>query len=219
MKIIITYNNEAIDGFKSGWGFSCLIENNNKTLLFDTGYEGNDLLYNLKKSGCNLKKIENLLLSHFHWDHIGGLFDLLRLNKKATVFALKSFSKNFKKEIEKRAKLKEVEREQEIITNVYTTGLIKNNPDEQSLILKIEKGIVVIVGCAHPGLEKILKIAGKYGKIYAVIGGFHSFSDFNVLKDTKIIGACHCTRHKNEIKKRFPEKFQEIESGFVLKLK
>ena len=216
MKIIIAYNNTAIHGLISGWGFSCLIEDNSKKILFDTGCEGLGLLYNIKKLGYKVEDINIIVISHQHWDHIGGLFDILNLNSKLEVFVLKSFSKNLKKEIGKRAKLREVENEQKITENIYTTGLIKNNPDEQSLILKTTKGIMVIVGCSHPGINKILEIAKRYGKVFGIIGGFHNFSDFDVLNDIKIVGACHCTQYINEIKKKFPDQFKEIKAGDVI---
>jgi len=217
MKIAIAYDNEANLGFKSGWGFSCLIENDNKKVLFDTGCEGHGLLHNIKKLGYDAQDIDILVLSHQHWDHIGGLFDVLHINDKLEVFVLKSFSENLTNEIRKRAKLKEVENEQEITENIYTTGLIKNDPDEQSLILKTTKGVIVIVGCSHPGVDKILEIARRHGKIYAIIGGFHSFSKFDILEDIKMIGACHCTRHMNEIMRRFPEQFKEMKVGDAIK--
>jgi len=217
MKIIITYNNEANSGLKGSWGFSCLIEEDNKKIVFDTGCSGPDLLYNLKQLGYRIRDIDILILSHQHWDHTGGLFEVLESNKKIEVFVLKSFSENLKNEIRKRAKLSEVEHEQKIIERIYTTGLIKNNPDEQSLILKTLKGIIVIVGCAHPGINKILEIAKKYGKIYAMIGGFHDFSNFEILRDIKIIGACHCTKYKEEIKERFPKQFKEMKAGDIIK--
>jgi len=216
MKITVVYDNEANVGLKSGWGFSCLIEENNKEILFDTGCEGKGLVYNLKKIGYDVQNIDVLVLSHQHWDHTGGMLDVLELNNNLEVFVLKSFSENLKSEIRKRAKLREVEHEQEITKNVCTTGLIKNNPDEQSLIVKTINGAVVIVGCSHPGVDKILEIARKYGKIYAIIGGFHGFSKFDILEDIRIIGACHCTQHLDEIKRRFPEQFKEIKAGDVL---
>jgi len=218
MKIKKIYNNKAKSGLKAGWGFSCLVEENKKKILFDTGYEGQGLLYNLKKLSYSFKNIDILLISHQHWDHIGGLFDVLNSNGKVKIFVLKSFSENLKNEIRKRAKLIEVEDERKIIKNVYTTGLIKNSPDEQSLILKTAKGIIVVVGCSHPGVDKVLEIAKKYGKIYAIIGGFHEFSNFDFLKNIEIIGACHCTQYKNEIKEKFPKQFKEIKAGDIIKI-
>ena len=217
MKVTITYNNEAKEGFSSGWGFSCLVETNNKKILFDTGCEGPGLLYNIKKLGYDTKDINIVVISHQHWDHTGGLFNLLELNNNIEVFVLESFSEHLKSEIRKRAKLKEIVTGQKIIENVYTTGLIENNPDEQSLILKTTKGVIVVVGCSHPGVDKILDVSKKYGKIFAIIGGFHGFSNFDALEGIEIIGACHCTQYIGEIKERFPKQFRELKVGDVIK--
>lgn len=215
MKLTIIYDNKANPGFKSGWGFSCIIETTKK-ILFDTGCEGSDLLFNMRKLRFNPKEIDAVVISHQHLDHIGGLFSILSINENIKVFVLSSFSENVKNHIRKKAEIKEIKQEQRIYKNVFTTGLIKNNPDEQSLIVKTRKGIVVIVGCSHPGVDKILEIARKYGKIYAIIGGFHGFSDFDVLKDISIIGACHCTQYMQEIKERFPKQFREIRAGDII---
>lgn len=213
MKLVIIYNNFARDNLAAGWGFSCLIINDGQKILFDTGNDGTALLDNLKKLGFNAREINKIIFSHEHWDHIGGLFDLMNLKSKMTVYVLASFTERFKNKIREKTKSIEITTPKKITTSIYTTGLIKNNPDEQSLILKTTEGVVVIIGCSHPGVEKILEVAKKYGKIYALIGGLHGFSDFDILKDIKIIGACHCTQHIQEIKEKFPNQFQEIKAG------
>lgn len=202
MKLTITYNNEAREGFSSGWGFSCLIEAANKKILFDTGNKPEGLLLNMKKLGIDPKKIDIVVISHNHWDHTGGLDGFLRENRnKAKVINPDEFSEPTK-----------------IINNVYSTGPLKSflSPKEQSLFIKTEKGLVVVVGCSHPGVDKILKVAKKYGKVRAIIGGFHGFNKFDFLEGIAIIGACHCTQHTQEIKEKFPKQFREIKAGDVL---
>jgi len=213
MKLVIIYNNFARDDLIAGWGFSCLIINGEQKILFDTGNNGLALLDNLEKLGVSAKEIDKIVISHEHWDHIGGLFDLINSNNRAIVYTLSSSSKDFKNRIKQKTKVIEITTPQKIAENIYTTGLIKNNPDEQSLILKTNKGLVVIVGCSHPGVKNILEITKKYGKIYALIGGLHSFSDFNLLNGISMIGACHCTRYIKEIKEKFPNQFKEIKAG------
>ena len=218
MKISIVFNNESNEGFKSGWGFSSLIEEGGKKILFDTGCEGPKLLYNLEKLGYNATDIDIIIISHQHWDHTGGLLYLLDKNNDVEVYVPSSFSRHFKAEIERKARLKEIDDKQEMTTNIYSTGLIKNNPDEQALILKTSKGIVVIVGCSHPGVDKILEIAKTYGKIHAIIGGFHGFSNLDALKGIEMIGACHCTQYMQEIKDKFPKQFKEIKTGDIIEI-
>jgi len=200
MKIIIVYNNEARQGFKSGWGFSCLVEENQKKILFDTGDNPKKLLYNLKKLKIDPAGIDFLVISHEHWDHTGGLKGILENNPDIKIL------------------MPDSPEPVKITNHILTTGAIKNSPDEQSLILKTNKGITVIVGCSHPGVDKILNIAEKYGKIHAIIGGFHGFSNFDSLKNIEIIGACHCTQHADKIKELYPKQFKEIKAGDIIEI-
>lgn len=223
MKLTIVFNNEAREGFRQGWGFACLAEDGSKKVLFDTGCDGRDLLYNLEKLGIDPAKIDAVVLSHQHRDHTGGLFELLKHNDNAEVFVLDSFSEHFKSEVRRKAgKMTEVKEEAKIADRIYTTGLVPGNPDEQALVIETGKGIVLIVGCSHPGVDKIMERAKRRGesssRIHAIIGGFHGFSDIEALAGIDIIGACHCTQHIREIKERFPKQFREIKAGDVIKI-
>ena len=75
MKITIVYDNNAQEGLKCGWGFSCLIETGTNNILFDTGWDGHLLLENMEKLGIDPQIIDTLVLSHQHWDHIGGRYN------------------------------------------------------------------------------------------------------------------------------------------------
>lgn len=59
-------------------GFACHISTENKQYLFDTG-NGLGLLNNARSCDINLANIDAVLLSHGHWDHCGGLMQLLKL--------------------------------------------------------------------------------------------------------------------------------------------
>jgi len=100
-----------------------------------------------------------------------------------------------------------------IAPGIHSTGKLGNSVDEQSLVLETEKGIVVLVGCSHPGLEKILERAKKFGKIHAVIGGFHGFEKFEALEGIEVVAATHCTQQKKKIKELFPSNFKECAAG------
>ncbi len=200
MKISIIYNNEARPGFKAGWGFSCFIESGNKNIVFDTGGEPGSLLYNMKKLELDPRAVDIIVISHDHWDHTGGLDSLIKKNgNKAEVILPKKISP-FK-----------------VSEGAYSTGLLKSKegPDEQSLLLLANKGIVVLAGCSHPGVDLILKAAKRRGRAHAIIGGFHGFDKLDALAGIDIIGACHCTQRMDEIKKRFPTQFLEVKAGDV----
>ncbi len=218
MKIAITFNNEALPDFKAGWGFSCLITGTEKNILFDTGCEGPSLIHNIEKLGYSVEDIDVIVLSHHHWDHTGGLFDILNLNSNIEVYLHSTFSRNFANEIKKKAVLKVSDEQEMILDNVFTTGLLKAEPDEQSLLLTTASGVTVLSGCSHPGVDRILDVGKKYGSLYAVIGGFHGFADHEVLKDIPVVGPCHCSQYIDDIKKLYPDNYREIRAGDVLEI-
>ncbi|MDD2777945.1 MAG: MBL fold metallo-hydrolase [Methanocellales archaeon] len=213
MKITIIYDNEACKGLKSGWGFSCLIEDEKK-VLFDTGWDGSILLSNMKALGIDPKDIEIIVLSHDHWDHISGLTWLLNLNPDVKVYAPHSFSKSLKGEISSKAKLIEVDGLVKICERVYTTGVLGTTTKEQSLLLETKEGLIVITGCAHPGLSAILDRASSIGHVYGIIGGFHGFEDYDLLNDMGFIVPCHCTVHKSEISRLFSDTCETNGAGW-----
>jgi 7,8-dihydropterin-6-yl-methyl-4-(beta-D-ribofuranosyl)aminobenzene 5'-phosphate synthase len=74
MKITILYDNTVFQsGLKPDWGFSCLVEAHNRTILFDTGSNGSILLENMKKLDIDPLSIDEVFISHSHFDHISGL--------------------------------------------------------------------------------------------------------------------------------------------------
>jgi len=198
MKITIVYDNEANVGLKSGWGFSCLIEAKER-ILFDTGNNGENLIYNLRQLNIQPESIVAVVISHNHWDHTGGLKEFLRINSNAKVFHPKFFSKPT-----------------EISPGVHSTGALGRLIKEQSLVINTQKGNIIVTGCAHPGLENIIDKAKQLGEIYAVLGGFHGFSRIEKLQGIELIAPCHCTQYKQEIKEKYPAQFREIKAGSII---
>ena len=214
MKLIITYDNEAEEGFISGWGFSCLVETDDTTILFDTGWDGAVLLHNLKKLNIHPQKIDTVVLSHQHWDHAGGLSVLLNMNPDVKVYVPKSFSKQLKDEISARAGLVEVDRAQKIADCVYTTGELGDKIKEQSLVVGLSDSLYIITGCSHPGLAAIMKAASGFGEVSGIIGGLHDSKEYGMLEGLDLIASCHCTKYKDEIASRFREAFRSVGVGW-----
>ncbi len=218
LKLTVVYDNEAKEGLISGWGFSCHIKTEDESVLFDTGGDGNALLYNLRMLDIPSREITKVVLSHEHGDHTGGLFALLNINPEIEVYAPASFSNRLKNEIASMAELIEVSGAREICKNIRSTGELGTGIREQSLILDSGRGLYVITGCSHPGLAGIIDKASKFGVVVGIIGGFHGSTEYDLLKGLTLIGPCHCTVHKEEIPRRFPNAFSEVKAGFRLKL-
>ena len=173
---IIYDNNSYKEGLKTSWGFAALVVGAEKTILFDTGGDGPTLLGNMEKLGIEPSGIDTVVLSHIDGDHTGGLGSFLEKNNNVTVYLLKTFPKRFKDNVQAAgAKMVEVEQSVEICENVYSTGRLGNLKKEQSLIIQTDKGLLVITGCAHPGIVKIVNTAKDLLKddILFVMGGFH----------------------------------------------
>ena len=217
MKMMIVYDNEVYKkgiGLQSDWGFACLIESKYDTILFDTGAKGEILLSNMKKLSIDPSKIKKIVISHDHGDHTGGLKSLAPFVNDIDLYQL-----GCKKPIEK-MKLANAENPKEICKNIWTTGRLKGSIDEQSLVLKSEKGCYVLTGCSHPGVEKILQRAEKIAccNIIGIVGGFHDFNKFSVVEDLDYIYPCHCTEYKQDLKRVFPNVTSDCGVGKIIDL-
>ncbi len=199
MRLITIYDNNLCDErLMSAWGFSCLAEVGEIRILFDTGGDPSILLDNMKVLGIDPASIDLVVLSHAHQDHAGGISAVLR--EGLSLYLPISFPESFKVALRARGvEIMEVEKSSEIVKGVYTTGELGSGIKEQSLVLVAEPGLVVITGCAHPGIVEILKyVRNEFdAKIYLVLGGFH-LGERNVSREFLELGVVkvapsHCT--------------------------
>ena len=70
------------------WGFAALVEVDGRRLLFDTGARPQTVLDNARELGIDLPGVTDLVLSHHHWDHTGGLLALREALSKDNPAAL-----------------------------------------------------------------------------------------------------------------------------------
>src|SRR5438094_4495448 len=69
------------------WGYAALVEYGGKRILFDTGGNGAVLAQNAKAKGIDLSKLDFVVMSHRHGDHMGGLSYVLSLNPSVKIYA------------------------------------------------------------------------------------------------------------------------------------
>jgi 7,8-dihydropterin-6-yl-methyl-4-(beta-D-ribofuranosyl)aminobenzene 5'-phosphate synthase len=217
MNIKILYDNEAVKGFRCGWGFAAAV---GETVLFDTGEALEPLLANMRAFGVDPAGIEKVVLSHDDWDHAGGI-GIIKHCERVTVYVPERCSKKTKTSISSlnpQAVLVEVDESVEIGRGLAVTRQLGRSKPEISLLARSSKGNCLLTGCAHPGLDRIIANAKKRGDLYAVIGGFHGFKDLHLLADVPVILPCHCTEKKQDIRDRYPEKTHLITAGIEIRV-
>ena len=111
-----------------------------------------------------------------------------------------------------------------LFPHIYTTGSLGTTIQEQSLVLETENGLIVITGCAHPGVVKIIQHVREHfdQEIHMVFGGFHLggvndivlesiISQFRGMEVRKA-GPCHCSgeRCRELFEKEYAEDFLKL---------
>jgi 7,8-dihydropterin-6-yl-methyl-4-(beta-D-ribofuranosyl)aminobenzene 5'-phosphate synthase len=181
LRITILYDNYLYDErLTPEWGFAALVEYKGHTVLFDTGGSGT-LMVNMHLLGVDPKVIEAVVLSHEHLDHIGGLTHLLAEADQPTVYMLASFPAGFKNSIAGLTNVVEVTHTMEIFPGIHTTGSVTGAIREQALAIMTEGGSVIITGCSHPGIARMVREGrsslqpgvDEYAPVALVVGGFH----------------------------------------------
>jgi 7,8-dihydropterin-6-yl-methyl-4-(beta-D-ribofuranosyl)aminobenzene 5'-phosphate synthase len=192
------------------WGYAALVEINGKRILFDTGDDPAILAKNVKAKGVDLTKLDFVVLSHRHSDHVSGLSYLLSVNPKVKIYAPKEGfgifgsdlpSKFYRKDealpAEMRyyggtppeimkfgtvfpgANIQLIDKTTELVPGITLIALVSDAPGtkelkELSLAINTPDGIVLVVGCSHPGIESIVAEAAKINPhIHFIAGGFH----------------------------------------------
>jgi 7,8-dihydropterin-6-yl-methyl-4-(beta-D-ribofuranosyl)aminobenzene 5'-phosphate synthase len=192
------------------WGYAALVEINGKRILFDTGDDAAVLARNVKDKGVDLTKLDFVVLSHRHSDHVSGLSYVLSVNPQVKTYAPKEGfgifgsdlpSKFYRKDdtlpAEMRyyngappgtmkfgtlfpgANIQLIDKTTEVTPGITLIALISDAPGtkeltELSLAIDTPDGVVLVVGCSHPGIEAIVAEAAKINPhIHFLTGGFH----------------------------------------------
>jgi 7,8-dihydropterin-6-yl-methyl-4-(beta-D-ribofuranosyl)aminobenzene 5'-phosphate synthase len=192
------------------WGYAALVEYGSTRILFDTGNNPDVLAHNAKAKGIDLSKLDFVVMSHRHGDHMGGLVHVLSVNPKVTIYAPKEgfgvyggdlpgafYRKDPSLAPEQRyydgsppeimrfgsawpgANFRLVDKNTEIAPNIHLIALVSDKPGtlemrELSLAINTPDGLVIVVGCAHPGIDRIVESATAINpRIHFIAGGLH----------------------------------------------
>jgi 7,8-dihydropterin-6-yl-methyl-4-(beta-D-ribofuranosyl)aminobenzene 5'-phosphate synthase len=193
------------------WGFAALVEYGGKRILFDTGNNAQIFEHNVKAAGVDLQKLDFVVMSHRHGDHMGGLAYLLKVNPTVKIYAPKErsgvygddqpsstwYRKDPSLPAEQRyysgappeiihmgeawpnANFQLIDKNIEIVPGMYLIALVSDQPGtlevhELSLAIRTPDGLVLVVGCSHPGVEHIVQEASAIDPhINLLFGGLH----------------------------------------------
>jgi len=192
------------------WGYAALVEINGKRILFDTGDDPSILAKNVKAKAVDLTKLDFVVLSHRHSDHVGGFSYLLSVNPKVKIYAPKEGFGIFGSDLPGKfyrqddslpaemryyngappeimrfgtvfpgANIVLIDKTTEVAPGISLIALVSDAPGtkelkELSLAINTPDGVVLVVGCSHPGIETIVAEAAKINPhIHFIAGGFH----------------------------------------------
>ncbi len=208
VQILTVFDNYRVTaGLKSRWGFAAVVVTPNTTVLFDTGGSGSVLLTNMRRMKLDPQAVEAIFISHVHGDHLGGLGGFLAENSDVIVYIPASFPDSVRHMIRAAgAYFRDVIGPTEVVPGVLSTGPLGDGLEEQALVVDTNEGLVVMTGCAHPGIVRIVEAAHAQRPdrpIALVMGGFHLLSAgrskvMRIIQafrrlDVKRVAPSHCT--------------------------
>ena len=251
------------------WGFAALVDYGGKRILFDTGNNAQIFEHNVKAAGVDLQKLDFVVMSHRHGDHMGGLAYLLKVNPTVKIYAPKErsgvygddqpsrtwYRKDPSLPTEQRyysgappeiihmgeawpsANFQLIDKNIEIVPGMYLIALVSDKPGtlelrELSLAIRTPDGLVLVVGCSHPGVEHILREASAIDPhINLLLGGLHQIQapDAEVERIARVlhdqykldrIAPGHCTGEPEfaALKKTFGDHYLYAGVGSVVDL-
>jgi len=227
--VTVIYDNYVhTQGMTADWGYSIVIEGLDSTILFDTGTKPELFKSNLDKTGLDASVIDLLVISHEHYDHVGGIPAFVAMKTGISVIIPHSFPAAMKEKLVSYGlKPLLVDDAAMICRHLYSSGEFDYPLAEQALVLDTKNGLVVMTGCSHPGIVEMLReIRKTFNKeILMVFGGFHLMNKSDIemasiigeMKSIGVVkcGATHCTgdRQIKLIREAFGDNYFELGAG------
>ncbi len=173
--VVLVDNDRLVKGLETAWGLSIYVETPETRFLFDTGPDPTVLKHNAEALHVNLSSIDFVVISHCHGDHTGGLPLIGEVRPGVSVYVpapsgLESYVRSLG------LKPVPVSGTIEVAPGVWVVKPLYGPPWEECVAINTSYGLVVLVGCSHPGVDRMVEQAVKdtgVRKVYAVIGGFH----------------------------------------------
>ncbi|MFB0559773.1 MAG: MBL fold metallo-hydrolase [Candidatus Lokiarchaeia archaeon] len=235
VKITTLVDNKSInEELQSTWGLSffvsIIVSDKHFNILMDTSGSIPAFFHNIDKLGINHQDTDAIFISHRHGDHCGALPQVLQTIPKQVMVYVPDFRFFNVEYLQKLGGIQVVtDKASNIFPGCMSTGDLGRGLSEHSLIVNVKnKGLIIITGCSHPGVVRIIEKAREVSgisKVYGVIGGLHISGSTakpvaNYLEeiDVQIVSPCHCTGDdaKKIIKQTLGKRYLTNGSGLVL---
>lgn len=177
----IVYDNlsdNKVEGLEADWGFAVWIDWQGEIVLFDTGTRAEILKNNLERLGLDPGKIGLVVISHAHNDHSGGLESIIKeLKQGCEVYLPEPVPEITKNNDNQKFILNDDYKK--IADGIWLSEVFMDRDNgirEMAIILEREADLLLITGCAHPGILKIAQGVSHHfpgRRIGLVTGGFH----------------------------------------------
>ncbi len=175
-RLVVLNDNEPSPGLRNEWGWSLYIEHDGVRVLFDANTDYRVIEFNSRALGVDLSRLDYAVLSHWHRDHYGGFPAVSAAAPGLRVYAPPGPAPRLERLGLEVVVLRE--------PTVLPGGLETVGPFyaesvglyEQALLVQSRRGPILVVGCSHPGVDRIAAAAVEQagGALFMVIGGFHS---------------------------------------------
>ncbi len=221
-RLTVLYDNRVAPGvsdtLRCGWGFSCLAEESSGKVLFDAGFDGGILLENMATLGIEPRSVDAVVLSHTHWDHLGGLARFLESRGDVPLYVPEGIPRHLRIELSNRADVTVTGTEDgsRVVPGIRTTASIGDKLKEQALVVDAGSGVLVVTGCCHPGLGPTLEAASLHGRVRGILGGLHEAKGPEQLSGLSLVAPCHCTKEPDRFPELFPRAYQQVGVGSVV---
>jgi len=179
VRITTLYDNTtAVAGTQPGWGFAALVEVDGQRVLFDTGGDAAILRHNVAALGIDLSRLDAVVLSHEHWDHTKGLAVLGAHAGLPVYYPAAADPKSpWLGDLERAGvQRRPVTTRTEVVPGVWVSAeMAAATVHEIALTIATDEGLVVLVGCAHPGpVAMVQQIRQRTGRpVLMILGGWH----------------------------------------------
>ncbi len=226
---LICDNRPYLEGLIPSWGLSVGIKDTDGWTLFDLGDDPETFLHNFKALGGDLREVKQIILSHLHHDHTGGLGALLNTGRSIPVYLPERISEREAASLADQGLVVHIVPPGGIqLGDLWILPQLEGSPPEQLVVLEVGEEIALLTGCAHFGIENGLSsVWHQFRRPFKlVLGGFHfAFRSSIELKEALVliknlpiakIAPCHCTGDQaiETFARTFPEEFIRVGAGW-----